>query len=407
MNKKTIHIIGGGTAALFLAAALNPDEYNITIYERNKTLGRKFLVAGDGGLNLSYNEPPNVLQTRYYPTSFFDNCHSFLNVDVVRDWFRQIGIETYIGSSKRVFPLQPIKPIEVLNKIIAHLSTKPVSIKTEHEWIGFSKANAVVIEHQQQQVHLKNETVVFALGGASWPVTGSKGDWVAFFKEKNINVHPFQASNCAFEVKWPAQLIPQLAGCILKNVSSTCAQQTVLGEVTLTAFGIEGSGVYPLSPAIRHQLKTIGKATVFIDLKPVWTEDHLLKQCQNAKGNISETLRQVVKLNAATVALVKTILPKAEFTNWITLVPLLKKLPLTISGLAPIEEAISTVGGIALNEVDEHFELKQFKNHFVIGEQLDWDAPTGGYLITACFAQAMQLARYLNTKAQNNFSTKP
>ncbi len=399
MSKKAIHIIGGGTAALFLAATLNPDEYRITIYERNKTLGRKFLVAGDGGLNLSYNEPPNVLQARYYPASFFDTCHSFLNVEVIRDWFRQIGIETCVGSSKRVFPLQHLKPIEVLNKIIAHLSAKHVSIKTEHEWIGFSEANAVVIQHQQQQIHLKNETIVLALGGASWPVTGSKGDWVAFFKEKNIKVLPFQASNCAFEVKWPAQLIPQLAGRILKNVRSTCAQQTVLGEVTLTAFGIEGSGVYPLSSAIRQQLKTLGKATVFIDLKPMWTEEHLLNQCQNAKGNSSETLRQVVKLNAATVALVKTLLPKTEFTNWVNLVPLLKKLPIIISGLAPIEEAISTAGGIALDEVNEHFELNQLKNHFVIGEQLDWDAPTGGYLITACFAQAMQLARHLNTKA--------
>lgn len=396
MIKSPIHIIGGGTAALFLAAALDTTKYQVTIYERNKAPGRKFLVAGDGGLNLSYNETPEKMLGRYMPTNLFHSLSPYLNVETIRSWFRGIGIETYVGSSNRVFPIEGIKPITVLNALLETLTQKGVIIETEHEWIGFSESNHVLIHNPNGTFELDEGKVVFALGGASWKKTGSTGEWLHHFAEKGIRTMPFQPSNCAFEIKWPVDVLEKLAGQPLKNVSITCGTKTVNGEVVLTKFGIEGSGIYPLSGKIREVLNENNEACIFIDFKPVWTEARMHEALINTKGSTSDRLRQGLKLAPTVMLLLKQFLPKETFTNTELLCKALKAFPLRITATAPLDDAISTVGGIDCDEVDQKFEFKKLKNYFAIGEQLDWDAPTGGYLITGCFAQAMHLAATLN-----------
>ncbi len=398
MIKPTIHIIGGGTAAFFLAAKLNTSKFNVTIYERNKTLGRKFLVAGDGGLNLSYNEPNEALVKRYTPSSFFNSFSNYVSNENLRAWFLELGIETYIGSSNRIFPIKTIKPITVLNTILNVLKQKNVQLKTNHVWKGISKEGAVLLEQVEKIIELKNEIIVFALGGGSWKITGSEGEWLNYFETKGIVTKAFESSNCSFKINWKSELINTIEGQILKNCQLSCANQSVLGEVTLTSFGIEGSGIYPLSPVIREELKTTGTALVTLDLKPMWSLTQLQTACTSAKGSITDILKDTVKLSKAAIALLKHQLTKEAFTNWETLTQSIKNFPLPITNLAPLDEAISTVGGIALNEVNEYFEFKKWQQHYAIGEMLDWDAPTGGYLITGCYAQASYLAEYLNSK---------
>lgn len=396
MIKSNIHIIGGGTAALFLAAKLDTSKFNVTIYERNKTLGRKFLVAGDGGLNLSYNESSNALIQRYIPSALFDSISKFADNENLRAWFLELGIETYIGSSNRIFPIKTIKPITVLNTILNLLKQKNVQLKTNHLWKGISKNGNVLLQHEEEVVELKNEMVVFALGGGSWKITGSEGEWLNYFNTKNITTLPFESSNCAFKINWNEELAIAIEAQVLKNCKVSCANQSVLGEVTLTKFGIEGSGIYPLSPAIRTELQKSGRVLVTIDLKPVWTLEHLQTTFTSAKGSTTDILKHTVKLSKTAITLLKHHLTKEEFTNWETLTKTIKNFPIYITALAPLDEAISSVGGIALNEINEHFEFKKWQQHYAIGEMLDWDAPTGGYLITGCYAQASYLADYLN-----------
>jgi uncharacterized flavoprotein (TIGR03862 family) len=395
--KPSIHIIGGGTAALFLAAKLNTTKFNVTIYERNKTLGRKFLVAGDGGLNLSYNESPEALVKRYTPSSFFDSFSEYVTNEKLRAWFLEIGIETYIGSSNRIFPIKTIKPIAVLNTILDALKQKNVQLKTNHLWKGFSKEGNVLLQHHEEIIELKNEIVVFALGGGSWKITGSEGEWLNYFERKGIITKPFESSNCAFKINWKPELLNTIGGQVLKNCKLTCTNQSVLGEVTLTKFGIEGSGVYPLSPAIRNELQKSGRALVTIDLKPMWTLVQLQIACASAKGAVTDVLKHTAKLSKAAITLLKHYLTKEAFTNWETLTQTIKDFPIHITALAPLDEAISSAGGVDLSEINEHFEFKKWQHHYAIGEMLDWDAPTGGYLITGCYAQASYLAKHLNT----------
>lgn len=395
--KKTVAIVGGGPAALFLAAYLDENQYNITIYEKNAALGRKFLVAGQGGFNLTHSEATEIMLTRYTPTSFLTNAlHDFSNTDL-RDFLNSLGISTYTGTSKRVFPDKDIKPIEVLNAVLKFLNDKGVIIKTNYNWKGFDANNKLIFETPNQEQKISTDITVFALGGASWKVTGSDGSWLGYFEKRGITTLPFQASNCAFEIKWPEDILQKIAGKALKNCSFLCGEKEIKGEAVLTSFGIEGSGVYPLSGEIRKQLDETKFAELFIDFKPQLTISEIKKRLISNENNaLSRFLETELKLNKTVLLLLKTFLKKEEFTNPEILSSKIKKFRLTLSSLAPIDEAISTVGGIALNEIDENYELKKLPYHYTIGEMLDWDAPTGGYLLQACFSMGHYLAKHLN-----------
>lgn len=396
-TKKSVAVIGSGPAALMLAATLNEKLFDVTIYEKNYAPARKFLVAGDGGFNLTHSENIEQFILCYTPKTFLEkSLRSFTNTDLC-NWLKQIGVETYIGTSKRVFPIKGVKPIDVLNAILNELKSKSVQLKTKHEWKGWNNNNELIIEYNEEEIFVKADVVVFALGGASWAKTGSDGSWIKSFSERGIEITPFQASNCAYQIKWDDKFLKQAEGKSLKNIAITCNGVDRKGEVVITKFGIEGGAIYGLSPQIREQLDIRKNATIFIDLKPSLSIDVIKNKLINKKDKTLTTiLKEELNLSNIQVALLKSVVSKEDFIDTNILAEKIKKLPLQIISVAPIDEAISTIGGISLQEVDDFFQLKKLPNHYVIGEMLNWDAPTGGYLLQACFSMGAFLGKQLN-----------
>jgi uncharacterized flavoprotein (TIGR03862 family) len=415
--KKSISIIGSGPSALMLASKLDPQKFDVRIYEKNQAPARKFLVAGQGGFNLTHSEPLEQLIHRYIPASFFEPVlRSFSNTDL-RNWLETIGIPTYIGSSKRVFPKEGIKPIEVLNSILEKLKTNHVKILCNHEWLGWGNSGQEHQNHsgQAQQNHslikiglqfksntqiidVQTDMVILALGGGSWKITGSDGSWTKHFEAKGIKTLPFQASNCAIRSDWANGVLEQYEGQAIKNCSFSCKGIQKPGEVVLTKTGMEGGAIYALIPQIRNQLNEQGNARLFIDLKPTLSLSGLIQRIKERPGRIPLTsfLEKELKLSKIKIALLKARTSKEEFNNTEILCARIKELPIKIIALTPIDEAISTVGGIPLSEIDANFQLRKLPHHYAIGEMLDWDAPTGGYLLQGCFSMGSMLAEHLN-----------
>ena len=397
MSKQNITIIGGGPASLMLACSLDASKFNISIYEKNAALGRKFLVAGKGGFNLTHSENLEQFIERYYPKQFIEPfLKHFSNTDF-RNWLKQIGIETYVGTSKRVFPVKGIKPIEVLNAIENVLIKNSVSIYYNHEWKGWSNEQLIFQISNNQTSYVTTDIVVFALGGASWKVTGSAGDWTSYFEEKGIQNKPFYPSNCTYKINWNPEFVKQISGQALKNCEFSCGDMHKKGEVVLTDFGIEGSGIYGLSKEIREQLILDKKAELVIDFKPELPLQEIQNRFENrGKFSIKDVLEKKINLSAVQIQLLRHQTSKDEYNQPETISQLIKKFPLILTDFAPIDDAISTVGGIALEEVNENLELKKLPNHYCMGEMLDWDAPTGGYLLQACFSMGKFVADKLN-----------
>lgn len=397
-HKPSIAIIGGGPAAMMLACSIDTGKYRVSLYEKNGALGRKFLVAGKGGFNVTHSEEQRQFADRYHPKTFIRPfLEAFSNHDL-RQWLQTIGIDTYVGTSKRVFPVKGIKPIEVLKAIEQKLLANDVAIHYHHEWKGW-KNEQLCFVHKDQEIGVAADITVFALGGASWKVTGSDGSWINYFKEKNISVLPFQASNCACEVQWEKTFIDHYEGQALKNCLFSCDTLSKKGEAVITRFGIEGSGLYPLSPAIRQQLNTEQKAIVHIDLKPDLEREEILGRLENrGHASVKDVLEKKLHLGPLQVELLKLTTTKESYHNAASLTDQIKAFPLSISGLAPMDDAISTVGGIATEELNETLELKKLPGYYCIGEMIDWDAPTGGYLLQACFSMGYTLAKHINSR---------
>lgn len=395
--KRSLAIVGSGPSALMLGCLLDENQFDVTIYEKNFSPARKFLVAGDGGFNLTHSEEPEAFVSRYTPSAFLEkSIRAFSNEDL-RAWLKTLNIDTFVGSSKRVFPVKGIKPIDVLNVILDELKRKNVSIKTLHEWKGWNEKKELIFETKQDLLSVNPDITVFALGGASWSKTGSDGGWVKFFEEKKIHTVPFLPSNCAYKINWDKGFLSQWEGKSLKNISLSCIGVEKSGELVVTVFGIEGGAVYALSPQIRAELSEKNKAIVLLDLKPTYSVEKIkTRLVKKTSGSLTQLLKDELNLSGLQVSLLKSLLTKEEFIDTGILAERIKHLPLTITEAAPIDEAISTVGGISLNEVDEYFELKKMKSSFVIGEMLDWDAPTGGYLLQACFSMGYTVAQTLN-----------
>lgn len=380
-----------------LAAMLDEKKYSVHIYEKNAAVGRKFLVAGDGGFNLTHSESIDPFVIRYTPQNFLEPAlRGFTNQDLCV-WLKGIGIETYTGSSKRIFPVKGIKPIEVLNAFLEKIKSKNVQLHTFHEWKGWSETNALIFQHKKEEVIVEADIVVFALGGTSWTVTGSDGTWLEKFQQKGIQTIPFQASNCAYEVQWSAEFIAKHEGQWLKNVSVSTENQIKNGELVVTKFGLEGGAVYALSPLLRKQLLANGVAKISIDFKPSFSKEELVQKLSiKTTKSITQILSTELKLTDTQIALLKAFVSKEDFLNVEKLAHHIKSFSVSIVGTAPIDEAISTVGGIARSEVDGKFQLNVLPNQYVIGEMLDWDAPTGGYLLQGCFSMGAWLGKIFN-----------
>lgn len=385
-SRKIIAIIGGGAAGLMAADILSRN-CEVHIYEKGKTLGRKFLVAGNGGFNLTNNAQGEALYTKYTPIEFLQPALKAFNSQDTRNWLAEPGIPTFVGSSGRVFPEKGIKPITVLQKIKDRLLNQGVQFHFQHEFLRFNSENKPVVKFQTTEIAIEAVHYIFALGGASWPVTGSTGNWLEVFRLLGIKTLPFQSSNCGVNVNWPMEFRERFSGAPLKNLQISIGGFSLKGEALITDYGLEGNAIYPVVPKVREALNAGKEAVLRLDFKPQNTVGQLLQKVQG-KNIQAKNYEQVFKLSKAQLALIKAFTSKENYLNPELFVKYIKQLEIPVTSLRPVEEAISTVGGIALSEVNPDFSLKQFPHISVVGEMLDWDAPTGGFLLQGCFSTA-------------------
>lgn len=392
---KNITIIGGGPAALMLAAQLNTQKYQVTLYEKKKTVGRKFLVAGEGGLNLTYSSSLEALINQYFPSDFMNPIiRQFTNEDLIH-WLNTLEIPTFIGSSNRVFPAVELKPIEVLKKIVSYIKTRNITFKLDTKWIGWNEKGNVCFENTKD---VESDIVVFALGGASWKVTGSDGEWREKFEEQGISVQPFRAANCAFEVAWNINFINTHAGKPLKNIALTFNKLSAKGELVISKFGLEGNAIYALSHQMQEKLLTEENIVIHLDLKPTMTVSQIKAKYKNSKrSKVTDILKKDLNLDRTAIGLLKQFSNKETFSNPDLLVEIIKSVPINIKSAGELDEAISSLGGISLDEIDANFQCKKAPNSYAIGEMLDWYGPTGGYLLQGCFSMGFALAKHLNS----------
>lgn len=366
-----------------MAADVLAPHGEVQIYECGKGVGRKFLVAGQGGFNITNSAEGDALKAKYAPAGFMDEALDSFGSPELRAWLQEMDIGTYVGTSGRVFPTKGIKPIEVLQAIKDRLVTRGVIFHPEHAFVGFHTDARPIIEHAGVRTTLDADHVLFALGGASWPVTGSTGEWPALFASIGIEAEPFRSSNCGIHVKWPAHFITAHAGKALKNIRVTAGERSVLGEATVTEHGLEGNAIYPIVPVVREGLDRGDTVFIHIDLKPNNTAAELLHKLS---GSTPADYPKALRLDRPQLAMVKALTPKERFFSPADLVQDSKELSVPVVGLRPVEEAISTVGGILTEDLTRAFAFKRYPHLHAIGEMVDWDAPTGGYLLQGCFA---------------------
>lgn len=381
-----------------MAAAITlGKKYEVHLFEKGKTLGRKFLVAGKGGFNLTNSVSGEALISKYEPASFLKSA--LLNFDsmATRTWLKELGIPTFIGSSGRVFPEKGIKPIAVLNALKDCMVKQDTQLYFEHECVDFSSGK-LTFKHGTATKEFSFDYCIFALGGASWSVTGSKGDWLSLFKEKGIETLPFQASNCGLEIPAIKNSLESFSGNPLKNIAIRCGELSIKGEAVISNYGLEGNAIYPISSAVRKELNKKGTADIQIDLKPFQTEAQLLSKLSTS--TLPKNYAYLFKLNKTQLALLKAFTTKETYLNPILFVKALKSLSIPVKGLRPIEEAISTVGGINCKALNADFSLKKFPDIYIAGEMFDWDAPTGGFLLQACFATGMHVSEAVDKKSR-------
>ena len=392
MLRKKIVIIGGGAAGL-MAAERFCEDHEVTIYEKGKTLGRKFLVAGKGGFNLANEATKEKLIQQYSHSDFFAKALLQNDGTAMVAWLKGLGIPTFVGTSGRIFPEKGIKPIEVLNKIKNRLLENGVVFHFHHEFVGFDAVQKVVLKNEEKEFTPLTDYYSFALGGASWSVTGSDGKWLPAFEKIGIQTVPFESSNCGVNINWSTHFKTHHAGKPLKNIAISIGSMRMKGEATITENGLEGNAIYPLIKEVRRQLNEGIKPVLTLDFKPNNSVVQLLKKIANKQAK-TKAYAQALNLDTTQMALLKSFSAKESFLNPVAFLNEVKHLQVPVESLRPIEEAISTVGGIALEEVNPDFSLKKFPHIFVIGEMLDWDAPTGGFLLQGCFAMAKSVGEF-------------
>ena len=390
---KRIGIIGGGPAGLMAAEAASAAGHAVTVFDAMPTVGRKLLMAGKSGLNLTHAEPHAVFVSRFGAAAerLRPALDAFTGADV-RAWAAGLGIETFVGSSGRVFPVA-MKASPLLRAWLARLDAQGVTVRTRHRWAGFA-GEALAFETPEGRVAAQFDATVLALGGASWPKLGSDAAWVPWLEEKGVTVSRFRPANCGFDVAWSAVFSERFAGAPVKGVAATSAAGVTQGEFVVTRTGIEGSLVYAHSAALRDALEAGGEAVWTLDLAPGRDAARLARDFEKAgrKASFANKLRKA-GLDGVKAALVREFSTETERNDASRLAARVKALAVPVVGARPIAEAISSAGGVAWDAVGEDYQLKKLPGVFIAGEMLDWEAPTGGYLLTACLATGHRLAK--------------
>lgn len=388
----TAAIIGGGPAGLMAAEQLAQGGVVVTVYDGMRSVGRKFLLAGRGGLNITHSEPFEAFLERYGRSQ--PDLHPLLTAfgpNDLRAWVHDLGIDTFVGTSGRVFPTE-MKAAPLLRAWLKRLRASGVTFQMQHRWLGWAEDGSLRFATPEGENLIQADVVILALGGASWPRLGSDGGWVPLLQARGVEIAPLLPANCGFDVAWSDYFRQKFAGAPVKTAvlhHQTFQQQ---GEFVITETGVEGSLIYAAAAGLRDELlangEAAGQATFTLDLLPDKSITEITRRLAKPRGSRSLTshLQSRLNLKGVKVGLLHEIVPAADFSDPARLAALIKALPITLTAPRPLAEAISSAGGVTFAAVDDQLMLHNLPGVFCAGEMLDWEAPTGGYLLTACFA---------------------
>jgi len=365
----------------------------VNLYEAMTSPGHKFLVAGKGGLNLTHSESFERFMERY--TSRRPQLEPFLapfGPQELMNWSHQLGFETFVGTSGRVFP-KVMKASPLLRAWLQQLTQAGVSIHTRHKWLGWDGSGRLLFETPQGDQAIRADATVLALGGGSYPRLGSNAAWVPLLRARGVQVNDLKPSNCGFDVRWSEYFRTHFEGTPVRPVVLTFTDATgnsfcQQGEFIITRDGVEGSLIYAASALLRDEIERNGQAVIRLDLAPDWSMEKLVSRLSlpRGKNSTSSHLKKTIGLQGVKTGLLWELLPKENFQEPDLLAAAIKSMPITLIASRPLEEAISSAGGISFNSLDKNLMLKDLPGVFCAGEMLDWEAPTGGYLLTACFS---------------------
>ena len=388
-------IIGGGPAGLRAAEVAAKAGAKVTLYEAKPSVGRKFLVAGHGGLNLTHSDPLEAFASRYegsFQTGYWSSLLKDWGNNETRAWASDLGIETFIGTSGRVFPKE-FKAAPLLRSWVRCLRALGVTIKTRHLLKQITPKDGHFIlsfSTQEGALTTEHDAVVLALGGASWPETGSDARWISLLEAMGVPITPFSPANCGWEANWGhilnQDILANIEGCPLKNVTVSAGEQRIAGELLITKYGLEGGALYQLGSALRRMEQPM----LQIDLKPSFSAQELASKITTNPKDLIAAAAKVWRLSPTAKALLGSI----AYGNIdpLSLAELAKNLPIPLTGPRPIAEAISSAGGVSFDALDENLMVKSLPGLFLAGEMLDWEAPTGGYLLQGCLATGTRAA---------------
>jgi uncharacterized flavoprotein (TIGR03862 family) len=393
----TVAVIGAGPAGLMAAEVLSQGGQRVQVFDAMATAGRKFLLAGKGGLNLTHSEPFDAFASRYGTRR--ERVEPWLREfgpKELRDWAQALGIETFVGSSGRVFPAE-MKAAPLLRAWLTRLRAANVQFLMRHCFSGWTADGALRFATAEGEYAARFDAVVLALGGASWARLGSDGAWVPMLERRGVAVAPLVPSNCGFDVRggWSDYFASRFAGQPFKTVAIRFQQFQRRGEFVATATGVEGSLIYAASALLRDEITARGSATFDMDLLPARSAEQVLTEVAHPRGSrsLANHLKSRLGLEGIKLALLHELLSKADLHEPVKLAAAIKALPVTLAAARPIDEAISTAGGVQFDTLDSQLMLRALPGVFCAGEMLDWEAPTGGYLLTACFASGRLAGR--------------
>ena len=388
-----IAVIGGGPAGLMAAETARAAGVSVDLYDAMPSLGRKFLLAGKGGLNLSHSEPLETFLARYGSRrSQIEPLVRAFGPEAIRAWAKGFGIATFVGTSGRIFPTD-LKAAPLLRLWLRRLRQSGVQFHVRHRWMGWSDDGRLSFETPRGLIAVTADATILALGGASWPKTGSNAAWVPILQERGVTIAPLRPSNCGFEVRWSDHLTSKFSGQPVKSVAVMVdkpggGRMSRRGEFVITGYGVEGGVIYALSPWLRDRIERDGSAPLLLDLAPDRDVARLTGDLAQPRGKrtMAAHLQRRANITGVKSALLREVVKKEDFADPARLAAAIKSLPFTIVAPRPLEEAISTAGGVTFDSLDRRLMLRKLPGVFCAGEMLDWEAPTGGYLLTACFA---------------------
>jgi uncharacterized flavoprotein (TIGR03862 family) len=384
----TAAVIGGGPAGLMAAEVLIREGVGVDLYDAMPSVGRKFLMAGKGGLNLTHSEPLAAFLGRYGERrSQLEQWLAAFDPQALRDWARQLGVETFVGSSGRVFPIS-MKAAPLLRAWLHRLRAAGVKFHMRHRWLGWREVGTLRFATPVGETAVSADVVVLALGGGSWAKLGSDGAWLPLLADAGVTVAPLRPANCGFDVQWSDHFRGHFAGQPVKSIVATFAGEHRQGEFVVTGHGVEGGVIYGLSARLRDAIEAAGAAELHVDLAPGKSLERVLEEVAHPRGarSMGSHLQSRVGIAGVKAGLLRECATKDDYAEPVRLAAAIKALPLRLVAPRPLDEAISSAGGVAFSALDARLMLRGMPGVFCAGEMLDWEAPTGGYLLTGCLA---------------------